>query len=89
MYVEDTGSVKFPCIRAKSYSSVIINRKNATMIFDGKEADMDWNDEYYYGFRKGRTWEVKLNRTTLWLSKKSPSFGKKPNGYSCKTVSGI
>ena len=86
---------RFPCMNAKKYSSVIINRKNGTMIFDGKESNIDWDDEYYYGlpytsvFSNKTRWAVKLNRTTLWLSKKNKNIKYKPNGYSCKVVEGI
>ena len=93
--VEDTGTHRRPCIVNKTVSSVIIDRKHGVMIFDGKESNMDWDDEYYYGqpytfgFSNKTRWGVKLNRTTLWLSKKNKSIKYKPNGYSCKVVEGI
>ena len=93
--VEDTGSAKFPCIRAKNYSSVVIDKKHGVMIFDGEESNMDWDDEYYYGqpytygLSNNTRWRIKLNRTTLWLSKKNKDIRYKPNGYSCEVVEGI
>ena len=93
--VEDTGSSRLPCIVSKTISSVIIDRKHGVMIFDGEESNMDWDDEYYYGqpytfgFSDKTRWGVKLNRTTLWLSKRNKNIRYKPNGYSCKVVEGI